>query len=85
VARNTTFDRTLDVRGLLCPMPLIRARQEVSDLAVGEILKVVSTDRASTRDFQGWAEVTRSIELLDQAVEDDGPETLYIHYVMRLG
>lgn len=78
-----TFDRELDARGLKCPMPLVRARKAVGELGVGEVLRVVSTDRGSVNDFRGWARVTRSIELLGQD-EEEGPEKLYIHYVKRL-
>lgn len=77
-----TFDRELDARGLKCPMPLIRARKTVGELGVGEVLKVVATDRGSVRDFEGWARVAKNVELLGQQ-EEDGPETLYIHYVKR--
>lgn len=79
-----TFDRELDARGLKCPMPLIRARKTVGDLAVGEVLKVVATDRGSVKDFEGWARVAKNVELLGQEEQEgEGPEKLYIHYVKR--
>ena len=49
------FDQTLDVKGAKCPMPLVKSRKAMADLAVGQVLKVVATDRGSVADFQGWA------------------------------
>lgn len=80
---SIAFDRELDARGLKCPMPLLRARKTVGELAIGQVLRVVSTDRGSIKDFQGWADVAKAIELLGQDTEQ-GPETLYVHYVKRL-
>lgn len=77
------MDRELDARGLNCPMPLVRARQEIATLAVGQVLKVVATDRGSVKDFQGWAKVARNIELLGQETESEGDVSLYLHWVRK--
>jgi len=37
-------DRELDVKGAKCPMPIIKARQELNQLQIGQVLKVVATD-----------------------------------------
>ena len=76
--------KTLDVRGEKCPYPLIKARQEVLQLEVGEVLKVVATDRDSVRDFQGWARSAKAVQLLQQDVEtDEQGREVYIHYLAR--
>jgi TusA-related sulfurtransferase len=83
---TTTIQVTqeLDVRGLNCPMPLVKARQAILKLDVGQVLKVVSTDRGSVKDFQGWAKAANNVMLLAQS-EDAGPngKMLYSHYVQR--
>ncbi|MCS6826389.1 MAG: sulfurtransferase TusA family protein [Caldilinea sp.] len=77
-------DQELDVRGLNCPMPLVKARQAILKLDVGRILKVISTDRGSVKDFQGWAKAANNVTLLAQSEEtDSGGKTLYLHYVQR--
>lgn len=77
------FDHELDTRGLNCPMPLVKARQAVGKLPAGQILKVLSSDRGSVKDFQGWARVAANIELLGQeTVTVDGAET-FVHFVQR--
>jgi TusA-related sulfurtransferase len=77
-------DRELDVRGLVCPMPLVKARQTLDELEPGQVLKVLATDRGSVPDFQGWARTATQIALLAQHTEPgaDG-KPLYIHYVRR--
>ena len=68
---------TLDVKGLSCPMPIVKTKQAIDDVEAGGVLEVVSTDSGSMSDIQGWAEGTDGVELLDQVEGDE----LYTHYV----
>jgi tRNA 2-thiouridine synthesizing protein A len=78
-----TVDQTLDVTGLMCPMPLVKARQAVMQMEVGRVLKVLATDKGSLKDFQGWARTAKNVELLDQTQEQNGGQTIFVHYVKR--
>jgi tRNA 2-thiouridine synthesizing protein A len=60
------FDKELDTRGLLCPLPILKAKKALADMASGSVLKIVSTDPGSTRDFQAFARQTGN-ELVAQA------------------
>lgn len=73
----------LDARGLMCPMPLVNARKAILNLEVGQVLKIEATDKGSIKDFQGWANIARNVQLLEQAEEEEDGKTLYIHYVRR--
>ncbi|HWV56584.1 MAG TPA: sulfurtransferase TusA family protein [Longimicrobiales bacterium] len=53
-----TEDRVLDVRGQLCPMPVIHTAREIKKLEPGQILKVLGTDRGSIADLPALAEDT---------------------------
>lgn len=53
-----TVARTFDARGLLCPMPIVKASKEMKSLAPGEVLKVLATDRGAIADFPAWADDT---------------------------
>lgn len=78
------FDILVDAKGLSCPMPLVRAKQEVNKASSGAIIKVVTTDKGSIKDFQGWANVDKNIELLSQqTVKDENGKDLYIHYIKK--
>lgn len=48
-------DIELDLRGLTCPMPLLKTKQALNRLDAGKIIKVIATDPGSERDFQVFA------------------------------
>lgn len=81
---DITFDDTFDARGLMCPMPLVKARQAIQNLGIGQTLKVVATDKGSTKDFQGWAKMAKDIELVAQEEEMEGDKKLFLHYVKKV-
>jgi len=47
----------LDVRGLLCPLPVIRAQNRIKELQPGELLDVVATDPGTLHDIPAWCRV----------------------------
>jgi len=51
---NVKADRTLDAKGLSCPMPLLRTKKEIDKIKSGEILEVLGTDPGSRNDLPGW-------------------------------
>lgn len=64
-------------------MPLVKSRQAVNALPVGNVLQVIATDRGSVADFQGWAKTARNIELLAQETVQENGQSLYVHYLRR--
>ena len=70
---------TLDVKGLSCPMPIVKTKGAIDDLAPGEVLEVVATDPGSVSDIEGWASGTDGVTLLEQ---EEGDE-LFKHYVRK--
>ena len=81
---EVTYDDELDARGLNCPMPLVKARKQIGGLDSGKVLRVVSTDRGSIKDFQGWAKIAKNIELLAQETEMENDDEIFLHYVKRV-
>jgi tRNA 2-thiouridine synthesizing protein A len=67
------FDQDLDVRGLNCPLPIIKARKAINTLDTGQVLRVVATDPGSVKDFEAFAKQTGN-ELL-QSTEGNGEFT----------
>jgi len=76
--------RELDVRGAKCPMPIVKARQELNALAIGQMLKVFATDPGSVNDFKGWAKTTKNIELAGQETITENGKAVYVHLVRKL-
>ncbi len=52
-----TAVHTLDVRGLLCPLPVIRTQNRVRDLEDGEVLEVVASDPGVLHDIPAWCRI----------------------------
>ena len=55
---EVTADKTLDARGLKCPMPVVKTSQEVKSIPVGGTLLVMATDPGSMADIQAWTKST---------------------------
>jgi TusA-related sulfurtransferase len=72
------IDLELDTRGLNCPLPILKAKKALSVMESGQVLKVLSTDTGSVRDFAAFAKQTGN-ELLSQTTEGSD----FIHILKR--
>jgi tRNA 2-thiouridine synthesizing protein A len=52
------YQKDLDARGLNCPLPILKAKKALAEMATGEVLRIVATDSGSVRDFQAFAKQT---------------------------
>jgi len=73
-----TINKELDVKGLNCPLPILKAKKALAEMLSGQLLKVVSTDAGSTRDFMAFARQTGNDLVEQQTVGND-----YIHVLKR--
>jgi len=48
----------LDLKGLKCPLPVLRAKKALKGMAPGAVLEVLATDPGSAKDFQAFCETT---------------------------
>ncbi len=71
-------NKELDTRGLLCPLPILKAKKALAELASGDLLKVVSTDPGSMRDFQAFARQTGN-----ELVSQDSANGEFVHVLKR--
>jgi tRNA 2-thiouridine synthesizing protein A len=62
-------DREVDARGLNCPLPILRTKRALSDMESGQVIRVLSTDPASVRDFQAFSRQTGN-ELIGHGEQD---------------
>jgi tRNA 2-thiouridine synthesizing protein A len=72
------IDVELDTRGLNCPLPILKAKKALTAMQSGQVLRVVSTDTGSLRDFAAFAKQTGN-ELLSQTTEGSD----FIHMLKR--
>jgi TusA-related sulfurtransferase len=77
-AAAPAVDLEVDATGLACPLPILRAKKALAQLASGQVLKVTTTDRNAIRDFQAFARQTGNALVLQQDNDGQG-----VHYLRR--
>jgi tRNA 2-thiouridine synthesizing protein A len=76
---QTEIDQTLDARGLLCPMPIVKTSKAMRELEPGQVLRLMATDRGSITDVPAWCESTGN-HLVEWHEEED-----HIVFLVRKG
>ncbi|MDQ7970641.1 MAG: sulfurtransferase TusA family protein [Oxalicibacterium faecigallinarum] len=64
------FAKDLDAKGLNCPLPILKTKKALAEMASGQVLRVQATDPGSVRDFQAFAKQTGN-ELVQQEKDGD--------------
>ena len=64
-------DSTLDATGLLCPLPVLKARRALKAVPAGGLLEVLATDPGATKDFEHFCQTT-GCELVMAAEQEGG-------------
>ena len=72
-------DKVMDLKGLPCPMPVVKVSKGIKEIDVGQILEATSTDPGSLADFPAWAK-TSGHEIL-KTDQDNGQIKFYIKRV----
>jgi tRNA 2-thiouridine synthesizing protein A len=65
-----TFNKDLDVKGLNCPLPILRAKKALTDMESGQVLRVVATDPGSVKDFAAFCKQTGNPLLTSEETGD---------------
>jgi len=71
------FDKEIDVSGLHCPMPILRAKKALADMTPGQVLHIIATDPASANDIPSFAKQTQN-DLVE--ARQDGDK---YHYLIK--
>ncbi|ACJ77425.1 sulfurtransferase TusA family protein [Bacillus paranthracis] len=61
--------QVLDVKGLACPMPIVKTKKAMEALQSGEVLEVHTTDKGAIKDIPAWSQ-TGGHEVLKHTEED---------------
>ena len=64
-----TADKDIDLSGLNCPLPILRAKKTLNSMASGQVLHIIATDPGSVKDFDAFAKQTGN-ELVEQKEEN---------------
>lgn len=72
------IDDYLDVKGLTCPMPLLKAKQHLNKLEDGQVLEVQATDPGTERDFKSFMALSHH-----ELVKSELVDGCYIYYIRK--
>ena len=72
-------DVLLDVKGLICPMPLLKAKRALNAMEIGQTLRILATDQTSQQDF-----ITFSEQSGHQLIRSSVSEGVYNHLLRKM-
>jgi tRNA 2-thiouridine synthesizing protein A len=72
------FDKELNARGLSCPLPIVKTKKSLADMASDQVLKVIATDCGAVKDMQAFADQTGNTLL--STTEENGE---YIFFMKK--
>jgi tRNA 2-thiouridine synthesizing protein A len=76
VSAEYKVNKTVDYKGLFCPMPIVKVSKAIKEVEVGQVLEMLADDPGSKADMAAWARQTGH-ELLDQQ-EEGGVFKFYV-------
>ena len=72
------FDKEVDATGLNCPLPILRCKKGLSEINAEQILKVISTDPGSVKDFNAFC-----VQTGHQLLLLDVDEKTFVFYIKK--
>lgn len=69
-------EKVMDLKGLPCPMPVVKVSKGIKEVQVGQVIEAITTDPGALADFPAWAR-TSGNEIL-KVDQGDGVIKIYI-------
>lgn len=69
-------DKVMDLKGLPCPMPVVKISKGIKEVAVGQVVEAITTDPGSLADFPAWAR-TSGNEILE-TLQENGEIRIFV-------
>ena len=69
MSQEITVDKVMDLKGLPCPMPVVKVSKGIKEVEIGEVIEALTTDPGALADFPAW-ERTSGNEILKTEQED---------------
>jgi len=80
ISSSGPHDAILDARGLMCPMPVLKAKKALRDVKDGGILQVLATDPGSVADMKAFCEMTGN-----RLISSEQDEDVFIYHIEKSG
>ncbi|HEY4912877.1 MAG TPA: sulfurtransferase TusA family protein [Candidatus Dormibacteraeota bacterium] len=74
---SITIALSLNLKGLSCPMPIIKTAKAMKDMPPGQLVEVFATDPGSVPDFKAWAQATGN------PLVDSSEEAGVFHFILK--
>ena len=55
MSEEIKVDKVMDLKGLPCPMPVVKVSKGIKDVEVGQVIQAITSDPGSLADFPAWA------------------------------
>ena len=65
---STVIVKSLDLKGMSCPLPIVKTAEAIKGIASGDLIEALATDPGSVPDFAAWSKATGN-ELVEQSAE----------------
>jgi tRNA 2-thiouridine synthesizing protein A len=78
MSEEIKVDKVMDLKGLPCPMPIVKISKGIKDVAVGQIIEAITTDPGSLSDFPAWARTSGN-----EIIKTDQGGGLFKFYIRR--
>ncbi len=79
MSEEIKVDKVMDLKGLPCPMPVVKVSKGINEIEVGQVLQAVSTDPGSLTDFPAWARTSGN-----EIIKTDQGDDEITFYIKRL-
>ena len=76
MSEEIKVEKSMDLKGLPCPMPVVKVSKGIKDIEVGQVIEAITTDPGSLADFPAWAKSSGN-EIL-KTDQGDGVIKFYI-------
>ncbi|MCJ7773165.1 MAG: sulfurtransferase TusA family protein [Desulfobacterales bacterium] len=78
MSHENNVDKVMDLKGLPCPMPIVKVSKGIKDVEVGQVIQAISTDPGSLTDFPAWARTSGNEILKTEQTEEE-----FVFYIKR--
>jgi tRNA 2-thiouridine synthesizing protein A len=79
MSEEIKVDKVMDLKGLPCPMPVVKVSKGIKEIEVGQVLQAISTDPGSLTDFPAWARTSGN-----EVIKTDQSDNEITFYIKRL-
>ncbi len=79
MSEEIKVDKVMDLKGLPCPMPVVKVSKGIKEIEVGQVLQAISTDPGSLTDFPAWARTSGN-----EVIKTDQSGNEITFYIKRL-